>query len=288
MHPEPTLIEPILNVDAAIRAIIFDVYGTMLISASGDIEEAEISEENFIQALEASGIELADSVEDSGTFIAKILDEFKQAIHSEHRILRSEHNPFPEISILKIWEAILTSKTHKPYLILNGPLCIKCFTFTFEVLSNHIYPMPGVKEVVMGLAGEHYPLGILSNAQFYTPVILNYFLHQSITDSENVSPFHPLLTIFSYQHQRAKPDELLFMLMKNRLITHMGIHADEVLFIGNDMYRDIMPASRVGFKTALFAGDAKSLRLRKDLSEVKDIKPDFILTDMRQVLKILR
>ena len=35
--------------------------------------------------------------------------------------------------------------------------------------------MPGMKEVIHKLAGKGLPLGIISNAQFYTPVILNFF-----------------------------------------------------------------------------------------------------------------
>jgi putative hydrolase of the HAD superfamily len=66
-----------------------------------------------------------------------------------------------------------------------------------------------------------------------------------------------------------------------------GIYADEILFIGNDMFRDIYPAQMAGFKTALFAGDTKSLRLRQERSELKKITPDFIVTDLRQILNII-
>ena len=48
-----------------------------------------------------------------------------------------------------------------------------------------------------------------------------------------------------------------------------------------------MAAGKAGFKTALFAGDMRSLRLRRDDPEVENIKPDFIIDDLAQLLDIL-
>ena len=65
------------------------------------------------------------------------------------------------------------------------------------------------------------------------------------------------------------------------------IHPHEVLFIGNDMLNDVYPANKVGFKTALFAGDRRALRLRKNKQEVKNLEPDYIITDLLQLLEII-
>jgi hypothetical protein len=47
MKPVPTLLKPFIRVDPAIKAFVFDVYGTILVSASGDIDESVISTEIF-------------------------------------------------------------------------------------------------------------------------------------------------------------------------------------------------------------------------------------------------
>jgi putative hydrolase of the HAD superfamily len=41
-------------------------------------------------------------------------------------------------------------------------------------------------------------------------------------------------------------------------------------------------------KTVLFAGDKKSLRLRKDLPELNGIKPDYIITELMQLMTLLK
>jgi putative hydrolase of the HAD superfamily len=286
MKPVPTLLKPFIRVDPAIKAFVFDVYGTILVSASGDIDESVISTENLQEAFSASGIELAESLTDPDLALAEILGDFKQLIRQNHQAAFSEDKPYPEINILEIWEEILMDHQHRNRILLNGPLCIKCFTFVFEVLSNRIYPMPGMKEVIHLLAEKKFPLGIISNAQFYTPVILNFFLHGTISESEQVNPFDSDLTVFSYQHQRSKPDAFLFELLKNQIRKKYGIYADEILFIGNDMFRDIYPASLAGFKTALFAGDTKSLRLRQERPELKKVTPDYIVTSLSQIINI--
>jgi putative hydrolase of the HAD superfamily len=287
MLPVPTLLKPFYTSDPSLKAVVFDVYGTILISASGDIEESNLSTDNLQAALDAANIKMSENIANPRQVLVEMLETFKESIIQFHLAERSDERPYPEVDILKIWEEIILSNRDRNYLKLNGLLCIKCFTFVFEVLCNRIYPMPGMKDVILYLAQKGIPLGIISNAQFYTPVILNYFIHGNISEDEEVLPFDADLTIFSYKHQRSKPDFYLFELLKKQCMQKYSLFADEILFIGNDMFRDIYPARMTGFKTALFAGDAKSLRLRKDKPELNKITPDYVITDLNQLLKIL-
>jgi putative hydrolase of the HAD superfamily len=287
MMPEPTTIEPDIRSDGNIKAVAFDIYGTIVISASGDIDESVISTANLKTALDVSGITLSPSLHESQSVLIQMLENFRKDIITFHEEKRSAGNPFPEVDILKIWESIIYEFQSRGHLTLNGPLCIKCFTFVFEVLSNNINAMPGMKEVIFELASRSFPLGIVSNAQFYTPVILNYFLNGKMTEDGDIHPFDHDLSVFSYRHMRSKPDSYLFDILKKAFFDKYGLVPSEVLFVGNDMFRDIYPAQRTGFKTALFAGDNRSLRLRKDRAEISGISPDFVITDLKQILTII-
>ena len=68
----------------------------------------------------------------------------------------------------------------------------------------------------------------------------------------------------------------------------LGISPAEAVFIGNDMLKDIMPASVTGYKTALFAGDKRSLRLRKDHDACSNIKPDVIVTNLLDLFDFIQ
>ena len=50
------------------------------------------------------------------------------------------------------------------------------------------------------------------------------------------------------------------------------------------MLNDIYPAQRAGFMTGLFAGDARSLKLRSDESVCNKLSADIVITDLVQLL----
>src|SRR4030042_5396708 len=164
MRPVPSLLKPLIKVDKAIKAVVFDIYGTILISASGDIDEFEISTENLKASFDAAGIELDASLREPKAVLAEMLESFKMLIKNFHQAERSEDMSYPEIDVLNIWGQIINDNVKNNRLILNGLLCIKCFTFVFEVLSNRVYPMPGMNDVINQLADKNLPLGIISNA----------------------------------------------------------------------------------------------------------------------------
>jgi putative hydrolase of the HAD superfamily len=53
------------------------------------------------------------------------------------------------------------------------------------------------------------------------------------------------------------------------------------------MLNDIYPAKNTEFKTALFAGDSRSLRLRQEDKRCEDLLPDIVITDLIQLLEHL-
>ena len=121
-------------------------------------------------------------------------------------------------------------------------------------------------------------MGIISNAQFYTLYLFDWFLNGEPKDLGFVAE----LIFLSYRLKHAKPSAKLFEMAVEKL-RHMGIPNSSVLYVGNDMLNDILPADKVGFRTALFAGDARSLRMREDDSRIAGLSPDVIITDLSQV-----
>ena len=284
MKPIPTGLKPKYQKDGAIKAILFDVYGTMLISASGDIDLTEISDENLKVALDSAGIEIVDGVQN---VLDHILKDFEYTIRICHEAARMNQIPYPEIDILSIWKIVLIHSRRKGLIKFTDDVDIMLVTCVFEFLSNQVYPMPGLKETIKKLHEICMPLGIVSNAQFYTPVLMNYYLNDIISMNERVKGFDQELTVFSYKFGKGKPDHTLFEELVPTLKWKYGIIPSEVLFIGNDMLKDIYASKHVGFKAALFAGDRRSLRMRENDKKINDVKPDYILTEIKQVLNLI-
>ncbi|MDI6688302.1 MAG: HAD hydrolase-like protein, partial [Desulfobacterales bacterium] len=153
------------------------------------------------------------------------------------------------------------------------------FAAMFEMIINPVYPMPNLKEMLFACKKSQILLGIISNAQFYTPCLFDWLLDSNLKKLG----FHPDLTLFSYKSGHAKPSPFMFQSALERL-KRLNVPANSAVYIGNDMLNDIYPAKKAGFNTALFAGDTRSLRLRKDVAECKTLSPDIVITDLIQLL----
>jgi len=266
LNPIPTSLKKSGKIDRKIKCILFDIYGTLFISGSGDISIAEK------KALDAHHLEQLLLKYDIKRKTSAIWNDLFSAIKEKHAELREKGIDFPEVEIDRIWTNVLEN---------NDLDFIRRFAVEFEMLVNPVYPMPHVRELLFACKDSKLLTGIISNAQFYTPYLFKWLMGSDMSQLG----FHPELTFFSYEFGHAKPSTFLFQLAVERL-NNMNIRKDSVLYIGNDMLKDIYPAKMTGFKTALFAGDSRSLRLREDDSKCKNLSADIILTDLIQVLDL--
>ena len=253
-----------------IKAVLFDIYGTLMISASGDIGVANKLSKNdaFVAAVKSVyGYEGAD-VE-----TALLLD----GIAADHAQSRAQGIPFPEVKIDEIWQGIATQLDLDSDVTLARQAAI-----VYECATNPVWPMPNLEPCLAAVRALDIQMGIISNAQFYTPLLFSALTEHDLT----ASGFDPDLRWYSYGSKRAKPDTWMYEQARCALAKR-GIEADEVLYVGNDMLNDMLPASQVGFKTALFAGDKRSLRLREDHEQAAQVQVDCIITDLSQLQEII-
>jgi putative hydrolase of the HAD superfamily len=288
LQPLPTKIEESWQHDPDIRACIFDIYGTLIISASGDIDQAEFHTSFLEEALQMAHIDIIPADPQlRQDALNQMITEFRQTISREHEKSRAAGNPYPEVVITQIWQQVLERFQQKGLLNIFPESDVTACTFLFELMSNKVYPMPHMQHVLKNLEEKGYPLGIVSNAQFYTPMIMNFFLEDELTEGTQIKHFEPQLSVYSYQMGKAKPDRALFETLSQRLQKDYGLNPGQTLYVGNDMYKDVWPAQQAGFKTALFAGDARSLRLRQDNPAMDNVRPDHIIRDLKRLLEIV-
>jgi putative hydrolase of the HAD superfamily len=197
---------------------------------------------------------------------------FRDAVERRHTQARAAGNRWPEVVVEEIWA---TYRSPLPQEWGMEPLVDKQLALRFELAVNPVYPMPGALELIRRLLGRDLGLGIVSNAQFFSPLLFDAFFDAS---PEELG-FDPELLIYSYREGEAKPSPRLFEKAQS-VLARRGIAAGETLFIGNDMRNDILPAAAAGLKTALFAGDRRSLRLR-DSVPGPGSPPDMVLKDLQ-------
>jgi putative hydrolase of the HAD superfamily len=202
-----------------------------------------------------------------------LLDRFKKTIEQHHARLIKAGNPHPEVVIEDVWQACL------PF---EDMAQVKRFAIAFETLTNPVWPMPHLKELLHYCRQSGIVLGIISNAQFYTPYLFRWAFNRDM----HQLGFDPDLVFFSYQHAIAKPGPLLFSMASEKLQRY-HVTPRQTAYIGNDMRNDMLPAHETGFQTVLFAGDKRSLRLRKNDARCAAYQPDVIITGLHQLISQL-
>jgi putative hydrolase of the HAD superfamily len=276
LEPLPTGMSDRLFSLAQTRAVLFDIYGTLLVSASGDVESTEFTEASIVSSMRDAAVALKDP----HTVGRETIDIFRGQIAARHSSLKEKGMPYPEVDIVEVWEAVIRLLEERGLVRSSPETDYRRLALRFEVSNNPVYPMPDMKAALEGLRRRGVVLGIISNAQFITPILMNYFLSGRVSEDQRVPPFSSDLTLFSFEWGRAKPDPWLFAEAKRRLAA-MNIAPEQAVYVGNDMLKDIAPARNAGFKALLFAGDRRSLRLRE--KELGDIQPHGIVTGLSRI-----
>ncbi|MBN2733022.1 MAG: HAD family hydrolase [Balneolaceae bacterium] len=265
-----------------INCVAFDFYGTMFISGIGDISVDEEQKQGYQEIINESLQSTGFSITKSSTGKAG-LEQFKLTIDRHIQRKKEEGIDYPEPDIIAVWSEVLAALLQQNFI--EGPIkkehAIR-FAIEFEFRANDIWPVPQLDDVLQQLLNRNLKLGILSNSQFYTPLAFEALIGQSTDDYG----FDPDLQKWSYRCGIKKPS-LYFYRQFTSELSDKEIKPQEVLYVGNDLFKDIIPARKLQMKTALYVGDRRSLR-----HEERDLKnggyqPDIIIDDLQQIIDCL-
>jgi putative hydrolase of the HAD superfamily len=252
---------------ASYKAVLFDVYGTLFCSAAGDIASAVRPSES---PADSAALDAVAALYDPCLSGGVLRAFFNQQVADTHHQLRAQ-TQWPEVQADRIWEEFLRQRG----LAGSG----RELALRYELALNPVYPMPGAGKTIAALRESGCTLGIISNAQFYTPLLFEAFLGGAPEDIG----FDRELILYSYEYGEAKPSPRLFETAANRLKSR-GINPSDCAFVGNDMLSDILGAHNAGFQGILFAGDNRSLRIREDNTAVRRLCPGGIIRRLSQLV----
>ena len=269
--------------DGIIDTVLFDVYGTLFVSGSGDVGTAQetVGSDAFIRALSNFGGKQRVRNAPAAGEVAR--DGYFREIESDHVVKIERGVDYPEVDIREIWSKVW-NRLGDSGLVEEGPLLegeIEELALYYEVFSNPTYPMPGARETISRLRKAGVRLGIVSNAQFFTPLLFPAHLGATI----DALGFDKRLTVWSYQEGLAKPSSDIYCRVKQRA---ESLNPERTLYVGNDMLNDVAAAAACGFKTCLFAGDRRSLRLRTDEERCAGVTPDLRITSLNQLPDLIK
>jgi putative hydrolase of the HAD superfamily len=273
-----------------VRAVICDVYGTLINYWKPGFEEKSMREKLLLSAfrqiidrfkLESSLLKMNPDETPEKT----LSDLYNGLISLSHQNATKNGVQYPEVKIEKVWELILMMLKRHGYqpvthIQAEEKDIPRCFAYTYNFLSLGRQLYPGVVEALQKLRSNNIVVGILSNGQFYTPIDLTLMVRDQ--SNEKVEDYLELfdidLTFYSYEYGFSKPNHLLFRRLFDALYEY-NILPEQTVMVGNDLLIDIAPAKNAGMKTALFTGDAFSFFTHEE----KDIVPDIVFDQWMEI-----
>jgi putative hydrolase of the HAD superfamily len=268
------------------RVVLWDIYGTLLAGRAVDLEtslskpEAMLGSFNLTSQKFGFGKVLVDNA-GSVDGAVWLRDRYLNGIERIHRKKKAEGYPSPEVRIEEIWSEIITELEALGYTAQDKERAFLPWktALYYETAFQQAVFYRGAADVLLRLRDMGIMQGIVSNAQFYTPVLLELFLNQNPGGQKLrlADIFEPSLTVFSYLIGRSKPDPLIFAEVLKELDIRQ-IAGDDVIYVGNDMLNDIYTAASLGLDTMLFAGDSNSLELRLNDKRTVNFRPTSVIT----------
>ena len=279
-----------------VRAVMWDIYGTLFSVGVGDLE-ASLDESDRLQSAAAATLNefhlapaLRQLTPDQPPAVT-LRDLYLRGIHESHQSSRTRGIEYPEVVIENIWLTILQQCSTAGYQPpTTEPLthtALRCaYFFDSTLQQTSLYPHAAQCLITLSRTGRRQ--GIVSNAQFYTPWHLRRLLQKAPPSPapDLSSIITPNLCFFSYQLGFSKPNLQTFRRARAAL-QQLNITAAQTLYIGNDMLNDIWGATQVGWHTVLYAGDRNQTRLRPDDPRCTNLKSDVVITALSQLLDLL-
>ena len=222
-----------------IKAIFFDINGTLIDILTGENDDAFRVTTNFLRML---GVDLPQ-------------DEVKKLYYELNRAQRAaSEEKYPEFDAVKIFTDIIEKHgskdvTHKGCKHL-GETVADVFR---AAMTYKLELYPGVRQVLDQLK-EKYIFAAVTDGQ-------SQWARHEICMTGLDKYFQTV--IISGDHGFRKPDQRMYMMALEKLNLTPG----EVIFVGNDIFRDIYGAQAIGMKTVLFKsnqGDHKSGSIEAD------------------------
>jgi len=239
-----------------IQAIAFDVNGTLVQILTEDAADAAFRAVGHL--LTYQGVDLRrHQVRDLYFHLLK-----EQKRHSPER--------YPEFDAVAVWRSLLeataTDYTRALPAEKQAQLPLLLAETYRGVTRRRLRLFPHARTVLDTLHSR-FPLSIVTDAQ---STYARGELHK-VGIAEYFSPI-----VVSGDHGFRKPDPRLFQMA----LDGMGVAAENALYVGNDMYRDIHGARQVRMQTVMFDSD-------QGVKDHEGTKADHTITDLRQLLPIL-
>lgn len=290
---KPANAKPHLSPRHGVRAVTWTLYGTLLNIFKGqllfehpDKFVMDIALDKTVQEFKMWG-----SMSRKPGQPAEYLAVMYRRVLEDLRMAPSKGEKHPEISSERIWDAILKKLTQKDYkydVNFYGPLSDYCrkIAYFFHASLQGTACNEGASQALEHVHSAGLKQGVIADGQHFSFVQLQRGLRAQLSATPLDQLIDAPLRALSYEIGARKPSERLFKQCLAKL-SAQGIAPDQVMHVGSNMMRDLVPAKKLGMRTALYAGDLESLEATQEQLKDPATRPDTLLTDLSQLTQVV-
>ena len=292
--PERAKAKPCLMRMPQLRAVLWNVYGTLVNVLSGQLFfehpqkfVMEIALDKTVQEFKMWG-----SMSRKPGQPADYMGEIYHRVLADQKMLPSPGEKYPELHAERIWEAIVKKLNQKDYkydVSMYGtlPEFSQKIAYFFHASLQGSDCYEGAAQALEFVPQAGLKQGLLADTQCFSFVQLHRGLAKQHCPVALDALFDRSLRSLSHEVGAKKPSERLFKHALTQLAAK-GIAPHQVLHVGSRITHDIVPAKKLGMRTALFAGDKDSLQVTRENLKDPATRPDVMMTELSQIVEIVR
>jgi hypothetical protein len=294
-EPVPVKATPYLEALPEIQAVTWGAYGTLLLVSDGKLRPIVSSRLRMEVALEKTIEEFHmwhSMSRKPGAPWEYMLHQLENLVDHRKMSGTGHLGEAPEVNLVNVWSRLIDRLRKKEYAWDQkryGDLADYSakVAFFFQSCLQGIRTAPHALAALSHVRETGCRQGVIADGQIFTLVQLLRGLRGDGPVPALTKFLSPGCVSLSYQFGVRQPAETLFRACLASLARH-NIAPREVLHVASRLKEELLPAKRLGMKTALYAGDQRSLEATP--AEINDphLRPDRILTDLKQIRQIVR
>lgn len=286
--------EPHLDPLPGVKAVLWNVYGTLIRIADGELLHATPDAVRMEVALDKTIREFNmwySMTRRPGAPWEYMRSMYSRIVEDMRLVGTNRKGDVPEVNSAAVWRKIIGMLALKEYAYDRGQYGDeeeygeKIAYFFHEALQGH-EAAPESARTLRLVAQAGLNQGVLADAQCFTVVQLNRDLRQQDPDASITDFFRPELMTQSYQSGVRKPSMSLFAAAFRGLKT-LGLKPEDVLYVGSRVADDLAVAKSIGFHTAVCAGEKLGLAVTVEELQNPEVCPDRLLTSLTQIRDVL-
>ncbi len=284
---------PSVKLLPGIRAVLWDVYGTLLRVSDGRFTLFPKDEARLQIALDKTIHEFNiwnHLYRKPGPPWQSLIGLYR-SITERQSMAGAARGDVTDINLVETWRAIIERLFEKEYTFDEaeyGDLdeFSEKVAYFFHSNLQATEAREGATRAMSDISAAGLIQGLLSDGQSFTLVQALRALAKQGDLPPLYELFRPQSIILSHEQAAKKPSRSLFAHAVNQLRI-IGIQAQEILHVSCRLSTDLVPAKAAGMKTALLVAEKSGLEVNADVLKDPATKPDRLLTRLDQISSVV-